>query len=582
MAERSTLGAATWPYDTLAATHTHVSNGTYRATGTEPGDGQWLLVVSKAGCSPVVQRLTLETKQGMLRAKPGWKEAGTDLQKTAALVSIVNYQQAPGAAAAQYALVTVQLVARTELLSLASHNHLDGTNYALFCEGRRNKLYWQGVANKGTIFTLLVADPREQLTMVKSGDPSVKSWVTVGKSTKAPVVAGEARPTIGSEWGILDLYGLMNDRGRRFAGTVLEVDIYGHAYHEGPIIWNTWDNAPSRTDRDPNDLDGRQKDWWPTGPTMTALPDLPACFQGTAAFRSFGCTHMVNVIAEGNAGNQHIRAGTARNRFFRVRLSNGVENATLDYLKRSLAQFFVSQKIRHMQEAGDASGIVAYGGMAAQLLRRATWAAPPGMGSLYRQVKEYGWEGYISPTGENTGLMAYYRAEFGAHFVQDDLGYVDYNSMLAAPLPDPGWSTERWIRYRDDDIGQTVLRLPSGTELFRTRGTYADPVAHTSGGVNGHLYPALLTHPDHVEERANDRVLVLAQDRAVHTGVFVGTDGRALLMRRQGNGPWALNTDPIPVVRMQFAGGPNWTPDPAARPPLSAGVLEAVTPRWYW
>jgi hypothetical protein len=315
---------------------------------------------------------------------------------------------------------------------------------------------------------------------------------------------------------------------------------------------------------------------------MNSLPNLKAAFRPGGAFRVWGCTHMETLIAEGNASTAQRKLGTARDKFFLVAISQGVENATLNHLKRNIAEAIVGKKIRHMPEHGDASGVVVFGGMAAQFLQMPTWLAPPGMGSLYRKTQD-GMEGYIDSGGENTGLRAFYLAEFGANFAQDDLGYLDYNQARQIALTAPPWSTERWLRIRNDDIGQTVLRLPSGLELHRSSGTYPTPEAKTFESNAGHLYIAPGATPVRFEERENDHVLILENKDHEDCGVFVRPDGSAILMQKLGpRGSWAVNLTSLAVVRMRFAGGAEWTADGTARPPITTGLLERVTPAWYW
>lgn len=172
-----------------------------------------------------------------------------------------------------------------------------------------------------------------------------------------------------------------------------------------------------------------------------------------------------------------LRKGTARNQFFQVKWVSGGrggrENLTLDHLKRNLAQFFVAQTIKHTLEHGDATGVVAYAGAAAQKLKLSVFGAPPGLGS---SMKVTGGDItlYIDPEPgdldkhlDGNKLYLEYYQKSRSSFVIDNLHYVDFKVMLAAPLPDPGWATERFAVYFDESLKQQILRLPSGIEIYR-------------------------------------------------------------------------------------------------------------------
>ena len=460
------------------------------------------------------------------------------------------------------------------MVMVASHNHIDWTQYEQFAFGRRNKLYRLSKINDGTIVTIFVADKQKKFTMVKSSRPSEKSWVVVESADNNPL-------------GILDLYNHLNSRGVEAPGTVLEAGVFGHAYFGGPIIWNTIDESSSFSKRDQDDLDGRAKDWISGGPTMKQYPNLKAAFHASGVYRIWGCTHMSNVVSECSHANQRVKLKTLRNKPFHMKLYvyKAEECGTLDHLKRNIAQYVIGKKIKHSLEWGDVTGVVAYAGAAAQFLNIPCFAAPPGAGSLYRMTRD-GMEGYVSSDGENAPLISFYTREFGSAFVRDDLGYMDYTRMVPASLPDPGWSTERWIRYRDDDIVQTILRLPSGLELYRSEGIYEKPVPMALNSTPGHLYIAPSCRPDHVELRQSCRVLFLASAQGEDCGVLVLANGESILMRRTGpRSPWNRNSNPIEVWTMRLVNFGRWTWEEdtgVTRTTISQGLLEAVQPQSYW
>jgi hypothetical protein len=595
--KRADVGDLTWPYNALPFTHVHYDNGFYRALSgnraDEPGPGEWLLVVSMGGKSPVVQRLTITEKNGVLRAAAGWGvAAAAELAHTALTISIVNYDQVAGAspgAPAKQSRVIARLLPRLELVSMGcldkTGGGIGGTRFEEFAKGRANLLFADGKLNDGVIFTLFIAQTRQKQVWVKSRSPKPKEWVLVGEEIKAPIAAGEKQPVVGKDLGILDFYEHLNNVGRGTPGTVLEAGVYGHAYVKGPIVWNTYDYATPRNVRDPNDFDGRNKDWVPRGAIDLSYSHLRKSFSpDKGTLRAWGCNHMNNTLAEINAGLRELNNKTPRKQFFLVKLPIGRENMTLDHLKRNIAEFIVSQKIGHTLEHGDAAGVVAYCGAAAQSLEIPCFGAPPGMGSNFGS-RDQNLVMHIEagPQTENELPMRWYELEFGSAFARDALNYVDYNEMRKASLPDPGWATERFIIYHDEALGQQILRLPSGLELYRkARDPYLDATSMTFNGVAGHLYVAPGARADHVQDR-DHRILVLMPSKEEDAGVFVGKDGTSVLLKSAaGKKTFTMNADEVHIYEMNHRGGNDW--DFSLNPPTKVvnGVLEAVIPAWFW
>lgn len=72
-------------------------------------------------------------------------------------------------------------------------------------------------------------------------------------------------------------------------------------------------------------------------------------------------------------------------------------------------------------------------------------------------------------------------------------------------------------------------------------------------------------------------------DTKEDTGVFVGKDGKLLLLRSPaGKKSFTLNTDTVRVDKMAFAGWVNWKVDKSADSTFKDGVLQTVKPQWYW
>lgn len=86
-----------------------------------------------------------------------------------------------------------------------------------------------------------------------------------------------------------------------------------------------------------------------------------------------------------------------------------------------------------------------------------------------------------------------------------------------------------------------------------------------------------------MEDRNADRVLFLTAAKGEDTGVFVGKDGKLLLLRSAaGKNSFTTNTDAVRVDKMKFAGGLSWQVAQSGASHLENGVLQTVRPQWYW
>ena len=591
MVERSQLGGEPWPFvSKTRITHAHKGNGLYTAIdpAQEPGPGEWLLGVFAESKSPVVQRLMLADVNGVLRATPGWaKETGTEDERTAATVSIANFNQAKGGGStlpAQNTQITVRGIDIKQAVLVASNDwEHTGTDFRQFAEGRRNLLFKRGILDEGSILHLLVCDPRKTLVQVKSRRSDYKKWLTVGETVKAPVSG--ARPGgAADELGILDFYRLLNKIGSRDTGSVVEAGIFGHGWYAGPVIWNTSDAEPSLSQRSAKDLDGRQKDW--LGDTMDQFPSLRFAFGTKGALRIWGCSHMPMLSWAARAAQAQRKAGTAASTLYTAKyLNGGVERTSLDFQKRNIAQYIVSRMLRPMFRDGDQSGVVSYLGAAVQSLGVPCWGAPPGMGASFGQI-----DGNvvmtILPDQETTPLLEFWKDAFGTDFVQDLEGYCDYNVLLKATLPNPGWQTERYFRYPEILNTVIALRVASGLEVFRPLGSpdFLEPTAETFASVAGHLYVAPKGKPARVELRGATPYLFV-DPGTNDLGVFVRTDGVVMLMTRPPGGAWAVDTSSVSRVSMDFNGfasNPKWKPSATGATTFTNGVLHIVAPGYVW
>ncbi len=662
-----------WPYQAQAATHeydaaTHGYTKFVGTAGNEAAEGEWLLIVSKAGMGPVTQRLTLKkaewtenkVKHEALRAAPGWASNGEKGDGArAATVEITNAGKGgKNTATPQFTEVKVVLVARTEFVGYACHNHLDGTDYAQFTRDRRDVLYLRGTdknaatytgakLDMGSIATLFHADDRKKRTYLKSAAAAASSWILVYEEQKADLAAdaGLLRPydTAANEYGIMDVYSHLDGIGREHPGTCVEAGVFGHGWANGPLLWNTADAASSTTTRDPLDLDGRQKDWLQSGdvasvpdgvtlagPTQEGLPNLPAAFVNTAAFkgrfRLWGCSHMRRAISEMTTAWARFKlldqGTTTRSALFYVPLRDiyvdnklgqmqGWEYASLDHLKANIFGFIGSRAFFRIEEDGDGRRSVNYIGAAAQFLRSAgalVFGSPPGMGSLYKGVQGTGRKGAITfyirlDGGENGAANRYLAREFGAYYRQDEdgLGFLNYSRMLETPageIPSPGWATGRSMAFYDADQSCVVLRLPSTLEVHKAVLAGREDTPHLDAGVHpgrafrqpvthapdGHLYVMPLAIPGEIQVRGHREVLILARDTG-DTALHVQNSGQiTMLYRAASSDPWQTYAVPVPRVTVTFIDSVTWgTPRTLASPPEALnGVLQTVAPDYYW
>src|SRR6188768_444028 len=378
---RDLVGDTPYPYTNLLPTFSHASAGRYvNSTGdasNEPAEGEWLIVVRKKGSATVAQKLTFVAKNGVLRAIPGWDEPDRE-KVTAATVSIINFDEAKGAqASAQQSLITIQLFPSQRYVAIGClDNRGTGTRFVLFAIARRNELFDLGVLNPGTVALLFDAKSNQTLVTVKSARAAADQWQVVSRQPSDVPLS------------IVDFYRSLDDIGANDPNTVVEAGSFGHAWHQGPIVQDTFDRATDLAVRDANDTDGRPKDWYPDGAVATDFPNLSKAFATQARMVVWGCSHMVNVSAEAAEANQQSAAGTARNKFYLVGLKNGHLNTTLDFSKRNLAQYVLSTSRGRFMEVGDGKGQSTYGGWMAQALNGVVecFIATPGMGANFGKV----------------------------------------------------------------------------------------------------------------------------------------------------------------------------------------------------
>lgn len=584
---RELVADSVYPFSDLEATFGHDSDGHYVNTSgdpkNDPAEGEWLLVARKDGCSVVVQRLTFVARDGVLKASAGW---GKNDHGLAATVSIVNFDAARGKPVAKQSSITIRLFDAQRFVGAGCRDNHGGTRFTLFAEGRRDYLFDLGKLNAGAVVTLLDCLRNETQISVKSAAAGSTKWVVVHRA------ASDAPLTI------LDYYRTLHEIGENTPQEVVEAGIFGHAWHQGPIVQATFDESPDMAKRDDNDADARPKDFYPEGVVATDFPKLPDAFKSDGRAVVWGCSHMVNVAAEAAEANRQVKRGASRTDLFDVVWTdNGRLRTNLDFSKRSIAQYVVSTLRGRFNEQGAATGQCTYGGMMARALKGVvpSFVATPGMGANFGSVrgpraKDGRQTTHITmlvvDQGENLQLKQYYEREYGAFFERDELLYLDYTKFLDVPLPEPAWSTQRFAHYHHDDLNAEMMRLPSGLELGRGRGAgsgFELPVAFSHDGESGHIYVAKSTTPHSLQHRGAATFLVLRADPTQDVGVFVTETGKSLLLvRAHGSKDFVVPATLPPVIVMELVHDPQYKFPAGKGVPLTSNLLEEVVPKCYW
>ncbi|HSC88201.1 MAG TPA: hypothetical protein VLC09_13050 [Polyangiaceae bacterium] len=600
---RADLGSSVWPHADLASTHSF-QGGHFEPNAPEadPENGEFLLVVQAKGKSPLVQRLTFQKKREVVRAEGGWGKKGPT--ETAATVSIVNVGLAkkpddgelPRQSVITATLHPIQFVISITTPYTDLKKKTIDANYRSFARGRFDFLLDQGRLNPGAIGRTIDCRKRETEIFVKAQHRDANSNVTVG-------VIPQADPKV--DGSIVDFYALIDSIGKSDPGSVIESIVWSHAWHQGPILFNTNDSQEHLVDRDPLDTDGRPKDWHAQGIVAQRFPDLGKAYAKDGVFRIAGCSHMVNVVREAEKAIERLRAGASRTSFYEAALPTGWVRTTLDHTKRNIAQFSQAKDFARFSEDGDGAGLCTYLGRAAQALTPTVMGAPAGCeGNMGHMSSSTGHalptmmivqkpfrneQGEVIGGLENEILVDYYRREFGSSFEQDELNYMNYDKLLTAPVPDPGWSTERSLSAASGETG-VMLRVASSFIAFRLKkfGSFERPKAHTEGTKKGHLFVAKRCAPDRIDRRifpdgVTLRILRLVAKAPItdkpledDVALFVTEAGEVLLRVRA-----AKTTDFVPFTGT-LATFDVLTKVSVPGAPLSGDLLEKVPLKCHW
>lgn len=164
----------------------------------------------------------------------------------------------PGGALA----ISVRLFPRLEMVGLAcldaAGGHLGGARFDEFARSRTRHVFSSGKLNDGVVFTLFIPQTRVIQVMVKAVAPARDAWVVVEERLKSPPPLSPARAPLPARTSASSTStststtwaGPRRTRSSRPASS-------GTRGSCGPIVWNTFDQAASFTERDPDNLDGR-------------------------------------------------------------------------------------------------------------------------------------------------------------------------------------------------------------------------------------------------------------------------------------------------------------------------------------
>ena len=580
-------------FESLTPNLTHVGDGFYEPANT-PSPGELLLVVTAPGASPVVQRVTLTDVGGFLRVAAGWSDPShPDQNGQVAAVDLVNFKASKANKKPPLrSQVTVKLFPRRELVFLSGtefHGQDTDTKrtvWRLFAEGRRNLLRAASGIGDGDLVTMLVCEQRVRRTLVKAATGGPTKWVVIDEFVKSGAQRTNPFPTKdepaqpGVDLDILDLYAYLHRIGTDFAKSVAEISIFSHSFFRGPILWDTFesDGTPNFRDdpvnRDPNDLDGRAKDWVAGGAVATSFGHLADCLASDGFMKVWGCNAEFFIGQFIRQAEGKLAPAFPHDTMFGVTVVD--THVTDPRISRTTDERCTQA---HLLQAIAFRVRSAYAGGAASTLGRRVFGAPTGVGSS--MGARGGNSVLFINQPEHRAVYELYDRELGATPMTDADGYVDFQALVAklGSLPTPIWSTERsqivTDRNKAPTPDTTFVRVAAGSGAarrladgaFRREGQHGlvDPAK------NGHLLIApfgsfvkIAASPEF-----DGSLALIGKDTGRDCALYMQEDGVVFLMTRaRGATAWAKESRTIPGL-----GG---------IASVSDGVLQSVTPGFIW
>ena len=538
--------------DPQSVTHEHVTNGLYRRRAGSPdpvSGGDWILIVSAAGQSTVVQPLTISQPTGkplVQKVKPHPRQAVTVSIPNA---TVVAGKGGPGATflTALFPASEVDLLTGKDFQTNedAPGNHAVPSQVAQ----RMHDLFRPLATNSPQPFI----DEGTHVLVYSMKD----EWLRVFVRS-----VDDRWLLIGEDYGIdstTQVYQRLSSVGLDRPGTVREVTFLAHAYQKGPILVDTYDNQPTWVrERDSRDRDPRTKDFDP--PNLTNWPLLPQALHPEAEWRVWGCYSSPRLVALA----AFLNARGALAGFRQVVSVSKSGMTTVENVNGPIADQTYMMFLR----------VKGYAARAASELgpKVNVYGPPPGTWTKYNQQRF--WVPWDDPNTNDKPsfdtIKAYLEHRLGGHFQTDGSGYLDYTQVESFRVPPAPMSSE-YIRVeeRGGEWRVEFFQYPV-IELAGRRG----PPAITSARVPD-VSTLLATLGSGVPVGTPGTVHVLSE-RGVPRDCFVVAEFRSAI----GNG--------LHVVAMTHRGGVPLLPATEYRPhhrvrPLAATVAVGATlTARYW
>ena len=501
LVEKSTIpGGSFHPFSGLAATHDDAGDGKYNEKATiTPTEDDWLLVVSLAGKSTVVQPLKLtKGADGEFTAHP--------VPAAVATVTISGALRKVGATKVKEVGFHVKLFPAAEIVFIAGvdYNRRDVSGGWLFHEygfNRATILRRKKKIDDGTIVTVFSTAKIWRTKRVWG----LGGWVDIevaklwgDPATRTLPAAGEIyQPIAGLDIHIIDFYTYLSEVGDRQPNSVLEIGIFSHSFPGGPILYDTGENAAVSNvfsaARDPDDFDARPKDFNATN--FAGYPKMKDALAPNCRFTIWGCSATTHFKFASRRSLQAIKAGRPEDEFFIVR--NEVE----DHGAIVAVEEERTSEIRHRFLMDALFRRATYPAEAARKLDIEVRGGCPGTGSDPSTID--GIEMLSVDLALYKDVFDYFHAKFAPEFAETnekwDKGYVDYHALQSRPaVAAPAFATEQYFLSIDkipthfSPGGSSKLRFGNNKAIDHPTANVqvvsTPQVDFVTAGKKGHLY----------------------------------------------------------------------------------------------
>jgi hypothetical protein len=529
----SALGAEHFPYPSVAATHSDKGSGKYEPTAPiAPAAGNWVLIVTLKGKSPVVQRLKITAKGGgdfSTAARGG----------AVATVNMTSATRTVGKSKSRKTTFKVTLFPAAELVFFAGVDYSKrdvstGWMFHNYGFGRAEALRREKKINAGTIVTVFSLAKITRTTRVW-GD---KKWVDVevaqlgDPATRVlPLPGRPYEPKVGLDIHPMDFYKYLDGIGKREPGSVREAGIFSHSYPGGPILYNTGEGLPFRGTpaRDPDDFDARAKDF-DAANIGAGYPDMPRAFAAGSRFTIWGCSATRRYKDSSRQALDAIRRKLSEGAFFVVNTeydSHGHPPIVATDEERT-------SELRHRWRMDAQFREKTYAASAARALGIEVRSACPGCGS--DPVSIEGVEALMVNVATYKPVFDYFHLKFAPEFSETngkwDKGYVDFHRLQSRPVvPKPGFDSEYYL-FHIQRIATPWAAVGAKLEFW-----HGKSVTHPTADVS----LVVRAVPDVVAPGKKGHLHVLRDiDDTKSHAVFLQEDGRLFKITRDAAGRWTV------------------------------------------